>query len=129
MMSLYTYATVKYYLSEQTPKIYSQVDDFIHSCIHNLRARSTFLWKWMSVCICVSVWACMCTHMQERESVCVCVCVCVCVWGGGGGKALLGNRPVNTPRLNTCKATMKEVSQGGMLLCFARQQHTNEDAG
>jgi hypothetical protein len=42
---------------------------------------------------------------------------------------LQGNGPVNTPHQNTYKATIKDVSQGGMLLCVARQQRTNEDAG
>jgi hypothetical protein len=44
-------------------------------------------------------------------------------------RTLLGNGPVNTPRPNTHKATMEEVSQEGMLLCVARQQGTNEEAG
>jgi hypothetical protein len=44
-------------------------------------------------------------------------------------RALVGNGPVNTPRSNTRKATMEDVSQGGMLLWVARQQRTNEDAG
>jgi hypothetical protein len=42
-------------------------------------------------------------------------------------RALLGNGPVNTPQLNTRKATVEDVSQGGMLLRFARQQRTNEE--
>jgi hypothetical protein len=44
-------------------------------------------------------------------------------------RALLGKRLVNTPWPNTHKATMEEVSQGGMLLRVARQQRTSEDAG
>jgi hypothetical protein len=40
----------------------------------------------------------------------------------------LGNGPVNTPRPNTHKATMEDMSQGGMLLRIDRQQRTNEDA-
>jgi hypothetical protein len=44
-------------------------------------------------------------------------------------RALLGNGQVNTPRPNTHKTTMEDVSQGGMLLLFARQQRTNEDSG
>jgi hypothetical protein len=43
-------------------------------------------------------------------------------------RALLGNGPVNTPRPNTHKETMEDVSQGGMLLRFAGQQRANEDA-
>jgi hypothetical protein len=44
-------------------------------------------------------------------------------------RVLLGDGPVNTPRLNTHKATIEDVSQGGMLLRVARQQRTNEDSG
>jgi hypothetical protein len=43
--------------------------------------------------------------------------------------ALLGNGPVNTPRPNTHKETMEDVSQGDMILRVDRQQRTNEDTG
>jgi hypothetical protein len=44
-------------------------------------------------------------------------------------RALLGNGPVNTPRPNTYKAAMEDVSQEGMLLHIVRQKCTNEEAG
>jgi hypothetical protein len=44
-------------------------------------------------------------------------------------RALLSKELVNTPRPNTHKATMGDVSKGLRLLRFARQQRTNKYIG
>jgi hypothetical protein len=56
----------------------------------------------------------------------LCMYVCIVTWMA---KALLGNGVINTPRPNTRKATLEDVSQGGIILRVARQQRFNEDAG